>query len=194
MSVYIGKVRPDGTVLFITLLSAKHYYDNARLLKRFYTLEHRLDALLELGTLHLLRPSPYGKSSSKADPVHCRAEYRDEYESKKQNLPLEAHSKESAARMTGYFFLWENEAWYILSKDRCVPIDEYDPGEENDAGFLEGLELRELQATGELGNADTASVCKWADIQTLADSRKSSYFLYRNKKLIARFEPKTPNE
>lgn len=193
MSVYIGKVRPDGSVLFITLLNAKHYYDNARILKRFYTLEHRLDALLELGTLHLLRPSPYGKSSSMADPVHCRAAHRDEYESKKQNRPLESRSREIVARMKGYFFLWENGAWYVLFNERCLPIDEYDPGMENDAGILSGLELKELQANGELKNADTASVCKWADMQALADSVMKSIFLYRNKKLIARFEPKTPN-
>lgn len=194
MSVYIGKVRPDGTVLFITLRIPGHYYDNARILHRFYSLEHRLNALLELGNLRMLGPSPYGKSSSLTDPVHCRAEHRDEYESKKQNRPLEAPDIESVPRMQGCFFLWKNGAWYIFSKDRCTPIDEYDPSMENNARFLEGVELRELNANGEYRNADTVSISKWTDIQVLADSGASSYFLYRNKKLIARFEPKTPVE
>lgn len=194
MSVYIGKVRSDGTVLLITLLNAKYHYENVKILKRFYTREHRLDALLELGTLRLLRPSPYGKSSCTGDPVHCRAEYRDEYESKKKNIPFEAGSKEAVSHMSGYCFLWENGKWFCLSKNGCVPIDEYDPQQDTDSDFLKEFELKKLTAKGEMNPVTDASIKKWADLQPLADSGDVTYFLYRNKKLIARFEPKTPNK
>lgn len=194
MSVYIGKVRSDGTVLLITLLNGRHHDQNVRILKRFYTREHRLDALLELGTLRLLRPSPYGKSSCTGDPVHCRAEHRDEYESKKKNLPFEAGSKEALSRMSDYCFLWENGKWLCLSKNGCVPIDEYDPRKETGTDLLEEFELKELTAKGELNPVTKASIKKWADLQPLADAGTTTYFLYRNQKLIARFEPKTTDQ
>lgn len=82
MNLYIGKIQNDSVVKYIALPYREQYQDVPRILKTFYPTGTRVDALLNLGNLVNLQPSPYNKWKGGVDKVHCRAEIRDDGEKK----------------------------------------------------------------------------------------------------------------
>ena len=61
MSIQIGKLLPDGSVRHIKALHETLSKDLVRKLRVFYPNDRRVDALLSLGDIQKLGPSPYGK-------------------------------------------------------------------------------------------------------------------------------------
>lgn len=60
MSIQIGKLLPDGSVRHIKALHETLSKDLVRKLRVFYPNDRRVDALLSLGDIQKLGPSPYG--------------------------------------------------------------------------------------------------------------------------------------
>ena len=76
----IGKLQADGTVRSVYLHHDGYFSHAGRILRTFYRTEKRIDALLALGNLSGLGPSPYSKDASTPqalDKLHCRAYIRD---------------------------------------------------------------------------------------------------------------------
>lgn len=59
MNLYIGKIQDDSVVRYIALPYKEQYNNVPRILKVFYPTATRTDALLNLGNLVTLQPSPY---------------------------------------------------------------------------------------------------------------------------------------
>ena len=59
----IGKLQADGTVRSVYLHHDGYFSHAGRILRTFYRTEKRIDALLALGNLSGLGPSPYGKDA-----------------------------------------------------------------------------------------------------------------------------------
>lgn len=77
MSIQIGKLLPDGSVRHIKALHETLSKDLVRKLRVFYPNDRRVDALLSLGDIQKLGPSPYGKWTGTGDTVHCFSKIRD---------------------------------------------------------------------------------------------------------------------
>ena len=73
MSIQIGKLLPDGSVRHIKALHETLSKDLVRKLRVFYPNDRRVDALLSLGDIQKLGPSPYGKWTGTGDTVHRQA-------------------------------------------------------------------------------------------------------------------------
>ena len=89
------------------------------LLKTFYSNEKRVTALMKLGNLHLLGPSPYGEHNiGEYDPVHCLANIRDYQMSRGSNI---AKIKElyKVKEKEGHIFLFRDGRWHYFNKNRC---------------------------------------------------------------------------
>ena len=84
MSIQIGKLLPDGSVRHIKALHETLSKDLVRKLRVFYPNDRRVDALLSLGDIQKLGPSPYGKWTGTGDTVHCFSKIRDGRETPRQ--------------------------------------------------------------------------------------------------------------
>lgn len=108
MNLYIGKLQNDGVVRYIAVPYEEQYNDVPRILGTFYSTDARVEALINLGNLVTLQPSPYKKWKGQSDTVNCRAEIRDDGEKKEsicRNLPTP--SKTMPISMPGFFFIWK---------------------------------------------------------------------------------------
>lgn len=84
MNLYIGKLQNDGVVRYIAVPYEEQYNDVPRILGTFYSTDARVEALINLGNLVTLQPSPYKKWKGQSDTVNCRAEIRDDGREKRK--------------------------------------------------------------------------------------------------------------
>lgn len=115
----IGKLLPDGRVKYITLSLDGYFSYAGRILKTFYRTEKRVDALLELGNLASIRPSPYGKFSGDihTDRIHCRAYIRDYNQPVKEEKAQTEKSEEEFFHY-GLSYLYKDGCWYFSDEGR----------------------------------------------------------------------------
>lgn len=108
MNLYIGKLQNDGVVKYIAVPYEEQYNDVPRILGTFYSTDARVEALINLGNLVTLQPSPYKKWKGQSDTVNCRAEIRDDGEKKGKHLPQFADTIEDYANLNAWlFFIWK---------------------------------------------------------------------------------------
>lgn len=120
----IGKVLPDGRVKYIKCEDQETVFETARILLRFYKIEGRVDALLELGNIYDLGPSPYGRYiQDQNDKVHCAAMVRDFKHSMDEEKPQFIDSKDVFLRATCPAMLFENGQWSVVHDRTLICIN-----------------------------------------------------------------------
>lgn len=124
MSIQIGKLLANGTVRHIKVTNEELSERFIRVLKRFYPNDQRVDALLELGDIHRLGPSPYGRWTDCRDEIHCFGAIRD---GRRDNthLPRIADSVELFKSYAEDCFLFADGKWHYLSDVERIPIEDY---------------------------------------------------------------------
>ncbi len=183
MDIYIGQQFADGVIRYITV----PFFNNPNLtsiLRTFYRKEPRVSALIELGNLVTLRPTPYGKSEGYDDKVRCRAEIRDNKEKKGKHLPRYVDTVEEYAKLDGHLFLFKDNCWHFSTKDgftKGLP-DELLPMKPNN---LDGLELYTLNKEGEIHRFYGNTIKTWRELFENAISEAKPYFVFRKEILIA---------
>ena len=161
MNLYIGKLQNDGVVRYIALPYKEQYNAVPRMLGTFYSTDARVEALINLGNLVTLQPSPYKKWQGYGDKVNCRAEIRDDGEKKGKHLPQFADALEAYARLDAFLFLFQEERWYFKTQN----------------GF-------ELSEKGEMNPLATSRFSGWKDMQVQAVTDDKTYYAFRDEKLI----------
>ena len=124
MSIQIGKLLANGTVRHIKVTNEELSERFIRVLKRFYPNDQRVDALLELGDIHRLGPSPYGRWTDCRDEIHCFGAIRD---GRRDNthLPRIADSVELFKSYAEDCFLFADGKWWYLSGEERIPLEDY---------------------------------------------------------------------
>lgn len=108
MSLFqIGKVLPDGKVRHIKAYLENTIDEISQKLRVFYSSEKRVDALLSLGDIDVLGPSPFGRWG-KPDTVHCRSFIRDGNGNRNIYSARIADNVETFAHMADYCLLYDN--------------------------------------------------------------------------------------
>ena len=176
----IGKLLPDGSVRHIKALHETLSKDLARRLRVFYANDRRVDALLSLGDIHKLGPSPYGKWTGAGDVVHCFSKIRDGREALQQSASRIADNTDIFSRMEDTCLLFENGRWHVMDKaghrelpllvedapshDSMKPITVY----VNNRGRLEKIETPE----------------HWLGLEELAERESRILYVYRSCHLV----------
>ena len=116
MSIQIGKLLPDGSVRHIKALHETLSKDLVRKLRVFYPNDRRVDALLSLGDIQKLGPSPYGKWTGTGDTVHCFQ--RSVTDGKHRGNPHHASRTTQTffGRMEDTCLLFDNGRWHVMDK------------------------------------------------------------------------------
>lgn len=120
MSIQIGKLLPDGSVRHIKALHETLSKDLVRKLRVFYPNDRRVDALLSLGDIQKLGPSPYGKWTGTGDTVHCFSKIRDGRETPRQSASRIADNADIFGRMEDTCLLFDNGRWHVMDKENTV--------------------------------------------------------------------------
>ena len=172
----------SGEVRYITIIaySAERF---TSLLRTFYPNEARVTALLDLGCLYQLGPSPYGKYSFEGrDKVHCQSLVRDHKESRGKNKVKYATLTE-LTKMKGHIFLFKDGRWcyfdgieFIPGLPLDLPIPKSNP--------MAGLEYRTLSKDDEITHIYGADIKSWDELQAKSDESGKPIFVFRATKLI----------
>lgn len=181
MNIYIGQQQDSGVVRYISTSE----YSNRRItpiLRNFYSKESRVSALIELGNLNTVGPTPYGKSDGYNDSIHCYAEIRDDKKGKGSRLPKYSSETEFLS-LEGHLFLYKTGKWHYhytdgLSDDLPEKLPDISTKP------LEGLELFYLDEKGEISRSYNRDIKSWNEIKVKSDEKKSPAFIFRNNKLI----------
>ena len=188
----IGKVRADGSVLFITLNYNVDFDRNKSTLLRFYTREKRLDALLALGNLILLQASPYGKYETKKSPreqINCKAEIRDEFESKRKHQAKVAEDIDEFACVYGPAYLWKDGVWYYVSSSECTLLAEKSVPKAKPEPNYDKMSLRHLTSDGKVEKTYGEKFTGFDDVQRKANADQNIYFIFKDQRLIKTIHP-----
>lgn len=184
MNLYIGKLQNDGVVRYIALPYEEQYNDVPRILGTFYSTDARVEALINLGNLVTLQPSPYKKWKGHNDKVNCRAEIRDDGEKKGKHLPQFADNLEEYTRMDAWLFLYMEGGWHVKTSSGFEHLSAVQITFSNQEDVFKGINLYELSEKGSLNSVHTTRSESWKDIQTKAATENKTYYAFRGDKLI----------
>ncbi|WP_195594697.1 hypothetical protein [Bacteroides fragilis] len=183
-NLYIGKIQNDGVVKYIAIPYKEQYQDIPRILKTFYSTDARTDALLNLGNLVTLQPSPYKRWSGYNDKVNCRAEIRDDGEKKGKHLPQFADTLDDYARLNAFLFLFQDGHWHFNTQngfeDLATAIITFSDNQD----VFKGINLFELSENGEMDYIGTSQFTDWKNVYNKAISENKTYYVFRGDKLI----------
>lgn len=183
MEIKIGKALTDGTIQYISVNNG----DGAiPLLRNFYPTETRVDALIALGNLIHLGPSPYGRWLCGDDPVHCCAEIRDYKEPPVRYAARTADNFEVYRLLGDVGFLYERGGWVMVTATACVSLSEADPATLVKSDGMAGLDIYML-ISGKLDKIYKQPQ-SWDSLRELAREKKGNFYVFRGERYVARIE------
>lgn len=188
MSIQIGKLLANGTVRHIKVTNEELSERFIRVLKRFYPNEERVDALIALGDIHRLGPSPYGKWIDCRDEIHCFGAIRD---GRRDNthLPRTADSVEVFRSFADDCFLFAEGKWYYLAMEEQIPLEEY--GFKPNKNTIYNLTIfRNRQAS----LCPVPRMNSWQEIEEYAEREGEILYIFRGRRLVRIIKPSTFNE
>lgn len=184
----IGKLQADGTVRSVYLHHDGYFSYAGRILRTFYRTEKRIDALLALGNLSRLGPTPYGKNVSTPqvpDIVHCRAYIRDCGSKQKQEKAEIYPSKELFFAGAEVAYLYDNGHWYHVHRRRVTdissPLVSYLKEEYGSYPNLESVEIFSLKSGNYPLKRITRNVRTWQELDELATQERKKLYVFRQK-------------
>ena len=184
MKLLIGKLLPDGTIRYISLNDGREVRRVAEIVRVFYSREHRLDALLDLGDLVTIGPTPYGKNTHREDDyLHCYAQKRDNHNIDTDYDPRITDNKEIYIKLNDWVMLWEQGEWFLYVRDirRQITSDKlYVPAP---GRLLHCVKVRCFDAKGSLSISDKKFE-RWKELEAYAAHHNITYYLFEDQKLI----------
>ena len=188
MSIQIGKLLANGTVRHIKVTNEELSERFLRVLKRFYPNEERVDALIALGDIHRLGPSPYGRWIDCRDEIHCFGAIRD---GRRDNthLPRIADCVELFKSYAEDCFLFADGRWYYLSDVERIPIEDYfiKPAKNTICNLAVYYnEKSSLYATPRMRS--------WQEIEEYAEREGKILYIFNGRRLARIIKPSTFKE
>lgn len=180
MSIQIGKLLSDGRVRHIKVLHGAFSEDLVRKLRVFYSGDKRVDALLSLGDVLTLGPSPYAGWTGDKDAVHCFSRIRDGREAPHRFAARIADNIDIFSRMEDMCLLFDDGKWYRVSEGESrklsYPI-------ENTASHdsMESISVY-INRNARIERIDTPK--HWRELPDLAERESRILYVYRGQRLV----------
>ncbi len=194
----IGKVLPDGRVKYIKCEDCETIFETARILLRFYKTESRVDALIELGNIYELGPSPYGRFlEGQNDKVHCAAMIRDFKHKVDEERAQVIDDKDVFIRSNVHAMLFDDGQWFFVHNRQILPVhttaDIPRPRREMDTYGLSVLVItRDSQRMKD--TVISFHFPNWEEMTAKAFADDDTYHIFSHDRLVATINPKpTPN-
>ena len=179
MSIQIGKLWSDGRVRHIKALHETLSKDLVRKLRVFYPNDKRVDALLSLGDMLTLGPSPYGKWTGYGDVVHCYSRIRDGREAPQQFVSRIADNMDIFSSMEDTCLLFDNGKWYVMDKGERRELPTL-IGETSSHDSMKQITVY-VNNRAKLERIETPH---WQKFQELAERESRILYVYRGSRLV----------
>lgn len=184
MSLFqIGKVLPDGNVRHIKAYLENTIDEISQKLRVFYSLDRRVDALLSLGDINVLGPSPFGKWV-RSDTVHCRSFIRDGNGDRNIYSARIADNVETFAHMADHCLLYDNGIWYLLTNGECTRLEWF-----NFFPAHKDMRMFSVYVEGGRGLERINAPYSWSQLQKYADKVNWTLYVFRKEKLVKIIRP-----
>ena len=184
MSLFqIGKVLPDGKVRHIKAYLDSNIDEISQKLRVFYRPEKRIDALLSLGDIDVLGPSPFGKWR-RPDKVHCRSFIRDGYGDKNKFSARIAYNVETFAHIADHCLLYDNGVWYLFIKGERTQLE--------CCNFLpahKDMRMFSVYVEGGRGLEQINAPYFWSQLQEYANQVNWILYVFREERLVKIIRP-----
>lgn len=180
MSIQIGKLLPDGSVRHIKALHETLSKELARKLRVFYPNEKRVDALLSLGDIHVLGPSPRGRWTGHGDVVHCFSKIRDGREQPGQFSARRADNTDIFSRMADTCLLFDNGKWYFIAGGEHRELSSF-IGDTPSHDSMRPISVY-VNNYARLEKIDTPR--HWQGLEELAERESRVLYVYRGCRLV----------
>lgn len=172
----------NGEIKYIQLFTYQRE-TTSQILKTFYSKEERVNALINLGNLRHLGPSPYGEYKPReSDKVHCAAFIRDQKGSRGRNIPKFCSHYELQIE-SGHIFLYDQGVWQYFNGHEFTKELPAVLAEKNSV-TMKGLEYRTLSDSSEITPIYSKNFYSWAEVQKEAKERDKPIFVFRDNQLI----------
>lgn len=199
-SALIGKLEPDNTVTYIRLHFDGYYSWAGRILQTFYSREHRVDALLSLGNISGLGPSPFNPSKGDDDQINCRAYIRDYKRKRSEESAIRGVTPEIFHTLDSYVYLFMEGRWHVPVDGEFRDIKGVSPyGILDQDGWkypLSGLTVFRFESNKSYMNnavvlkeVPTHELRTWDGILQRSESEKATYFIFRGTRLVSAVNP-----
>ncbi len=184
----IAQQLEGNEVKYITVTSY-HRDHFISLLTTFYPNEQRVSALIKLGCLFQLAPSPYGENvGGTDDPVHCLANIRD-YQMPRGSNIAKIKDISKLKEKDGHIFLFRDGKWhYYNNNKRYYSGDDFTselpatiPRERVDS--LYGLEFRTIDSN-RISPIYGRSFESWSELEHKSEESGQPIFVFRGNKLV----------
>lgn len=171
---------PDGSVRHIKVLHETLSKDLSRKLRVFYPNDKRVDALLSLGDIHVLGPSPYGKWVGYGDAVHCYSRIRDGREQPGQFSARLADNADIFSRMEDICLLFDNGKWHVVAGNERMELSP-SIGDVPSHDSMAPITVY-VNNQARLEKIDTPR--HWQELQVLAEQESRILYVYRKCRLV----------
>nr|DAE30226.1 MAG TPA: hypothetical protein [virus sp. ct5rm7] len=180
MSIQIGKLLPDGRVRHIKALHETLSHDLTRKLRLFYPNDKRVDALLSLGDILVLGPSPYGRWTGHGDAVHCHSRIRDNREAPQQFSARLADNTDIFSRMADSCLLFNNGKWYVVNGNELKEL----PASVGDVPSHDSMRQISVYVNKQARLENIKTPEYWQELEELAERESRILYVYRDRRLV----------
>ena len=155
-----------------------------RMLGTFYSTDAGVEALINLGNLVLLQPSPYKKMERirRHDKLPGRNPGR--RREKGKHLPQYADNLEAYASLDARLFLYMEGRWYFKTQNGFEPLSSVQVTFSSQRDAFKNISLYELSENGSFNCVHTIHSESWKDMQIKAITEKKTYYAFRNDRLV----------
>lgn len=168
-------------VKYITLSSDLSYEEVGILLKNFYSKKERVEALINLGNLSLLGPSPSEPYKGEGDEINCKSAIRDEGLSASDNQ-FKTTTIDALPNLPDKCYLFRYDYWQYYQRKRWQSVYYYSNSIKAKDEDLNGVKLYKLADKEGLAQVDS-NFTSWQHIQAHAAMKDTTYYAFQNNKL-----------
>ncbi len=205
MSILIANKR-EKDIRYITVETdrIKQFDWILNTLRNFYRSPEKVEALIELGNLEWLGPSPYKKNKGDEDIVNCESKIRDKklspgkhgasYACDEEDLikRLErnhVYDQNSYNYSVNCCFLFEGGKWSVLVGAHKEDIKTVDKSILKKETLMQGLEVYKYNPASKYRKMESATFRFWSEVQQKADGENCTYYIFRSNILITVVTP-----
>lgn len=211
MSIIIAQ-KQEKYIRYITVETdyISHFDWVLNTIRNFYKTPEKVSALIDLGNLEWLGPSPYKKNKGDEDIVNCDSKIRDRklspgkhgsstVTSEEQLMEQFSRSHYTYTRSDqrnyriNCCFLFEDGKWYALvggHKESIVTVDKSFLRKEI---LMDGLNVYYYKPESDHQKLQPENFFVWSQVQKKADEKNRIYYIFRNNRLISVIYPKQEN-
>lgn len=201
MSILIG-IKDVDNIRYISADYPQQFEKVVHTLKNFYKSPEKVKALIDLGNLDWLGPSPYRKSKGIDDLINCESRIRDKklspgkhgWKTVRSNNEFVEQLEHNPGKNLNCCFLYENNNWFILIGNHKENIDSINETILKKSQLMDGLKVYVYEPDNQYNRLTEKSFYSWDEVQRSADDTQTPHYIFRGERFLTTIIPNPKKE